>query len=95
MDCDMKKFLNKTGEITYYFLSGALRPVLTKIQRNPQRPFFGHFHPSHLQTNMIVISFCAPEGLFLTKLKHYFNVSFDTNIFVYIQSDAKIGNTAP
>ena len=41
-------------------------------------------------------SFCALVGLLLTKLNHYFNVYFDTNMFFFfaIQSATlKIGDT--
>ena len=33
-----------------------------------------HFHLANLQTKIIDSSFCSLEGLFLTKLNHYFNV---------------------
>ena len=32
-----------------------------------------HIHPSHPHPNIINSSFCALEGLLLTKLNHYFN----------------------
>ena len=51
----------------------------------------GHFHPSDLQLKMIDTSFCAPVGLLLTNLNHFFNVSIDTNkvvFFLAIQSDS-------
>ena len=39
------------------------------------------FHPSHLQPNIINSSFCALEGLLLTKLNHYFDDSIEANTF--------------
>ena len=38
-----------------------------------------HFHPSHLQPNIINTSFFALAGLLLTKMNHYFNDSIQTN----------------
>ena len=40
-----------------------------------------HFHPSHLQPNIINTSFCALVGLLLTDLNHYFNDSVQRNSF--------------
>ena len=40
-----------------------------------------HFHPSHLQPNIINTRFCAVVGLLLTTLNHYFNNSIQTNTF--------------
>ena len=39
-------------------------------------------------------SFCALVDLFLTKLKRYFDVYTHTNMFLAIQRDIKIGDTA-
>ena len=55
-----------------------------------------HFHPSHLQPNIINTSFCALVGLLLTKLNHYFNVSIETDTFWGLfMVTLKMGGTAP
>ena len=54
-----------------------------------------HFHPSHLQPNIINTSFCAQVGLLLTKLNHYFNDSIDTNVFRLFTLTPKIGDATP
>ena len=41
-------------------------------------------------------SFCAPVGLFLIKLNHYFNVPIDKNVFLLFNKvTLKTGDSAP
>ena len=54
-----------------------------------------HFHPSHPKPHRINTSFCTLVGLLLTKLHQYFNNSIDSNMGLGIQSNTKIGDTAP
>ena len=54
-----------------------------------------HFHPSHLRPKIINTSFCVLVGLLLTKCYHYFKVFMDINVFLAIQIDTKICDTAP
>ena len=97
---DMKLLLEHREENIKGFLQGRTNYdqfLATSLKYTRRTKFFQvaiHFHPSHPQPNIIYTSFCALVGLLLTKLNHYFKNSTDSNMFLAIQSESKIGDIA-
>ena len=74
--------------ITFYLFFQDAWEELKKIGQFFQVAI--HFHPGHLQIKINDTSFCAPVGLLLTKLNHYFDIYIWIQIcFLAIPSDTK------